>query len=224
MKDNSILLFVKWGNRKYLEPFYNEGLMYFNTVNYFAKLENDECIGDSYEGVDSLFHSENISVKMTPPGMDEIILNSETGLIGDLRISSEKTMISNLYSISAITWRYLLEKNLFTEEFVQFGDSAVVITHPKEFINRFYNAMKTQDYSYTMGLVKYYDKNHEGEIGIYKKREQYKFQKEYRINIHRYDNNPFVINIGSIKDISFISDSLKVYQMPFEIKPISNGI
>ena len=104
-----------------------------------------------------------------------------------------------------------LKKQLeLPEDCTKLGEHAVVITDVEEFLRRVRAAAHRAGYGICRGLVKYYDPN----VGtpparsdidsIFTKRDQYAYQKEFRIAIDTRTSgtNAMTLNIGSISDIA----------------------
>ena len=97
-----------------------------------------------------------------------------------------------------------------SEGCVEFGEYAVVVTDYKEFIKRVYEAAVEAGYGLMGKLVSYYDPengtppiNSEIET-IFTKRKEYEYQSEYRFAIKTgtVGDNPIILDIGKIDDIT----------------------
>lgn len=111
------------------------------------------------------------------------------------------------------------EKKFIDSKCKDFGDTFVMITNVLEFIGRVKKAASDQNIRIIYGPVEYLDvKQYLGKWAVFKKPSQYSYQNEFRFFIARNLSGPFCLNIGSIKDISFMSDSESLDQLTFEKK------
>ena len=92
----------------------------------------------------------------------------------------------------------------------EFGNHAVLIKNPSEFIRRVNLSAEKHGYKVHSGLVQYYD----AEIGtppinspiqtLFLKRKRYEYQKEWRLAVDTGTTGdyPIIIDIGGIEDIA----------------------
>ena len=87
----------------------------------------------------------------------------------------------------------------------------------KEFIDRIVKHVKTTEYTLKAGLVEYYDRdsfngNFRLDEAPFRKSNFFSYQKEYRISVDTNTNgdNPLILEIGDISDISGKMDSSSI--------------
>jgi hypothetical protein len=69
-------------------------------------------------------------------------------------------------------------------------------------------AVKKKKLKYFHGLVEYYDRHiYTGKVDVFNKPSEYAYQNEFRIYIRRRSDEPFKIQVGSLKDIAEIYPS-----------------
>jgi len=95
------------------------------------------------------------------------------------------------------------------EECKNLGEYAVIVTNVTKFIERVKAAVRSNNYELNAGLVEYYDPTRfNGSFSevesIFRKREEYKHQKEYRFSFDTgiAGTDPLILNIGDISDIT----------------------
>lgn len=221
-------MLMKFGKEEYMKSF-QKGEIYMNNLDYYINLEkesNDEYIGDKFEASLVL---KNINFKLYEVGSDKLIAqgigkNSETNFI------SKKYPIICLFCLdsSNITDNnFFPNKNLLQvsykfhdeqiEQLKKFGDSVVIITDPKAFIDKIKEA--THDIEVIDKKIKYYKENqkdyiedviNEKKMVAFWKQEKYKRQNEYRIMICRETDEPLRLNIGDINNITKLLPSITV--------------
>lgn len=219
---NHILFFVKiFENEKYRDEFVS-GKLFMNRLSYFRKIEGDADgnRGDQHEGVLSWLQPNK--VVMT---------------IGDIEVRSEDLAAPimfqmndhNRYHVFCLYAGYfdkkttsntpeeLLEQIKISEECLKLGKFAAVIHNPREYIKRVKKAVNVSGYRSGEKLVQYYNPHNfhgtfsENDV-IFRKRSEYSHQKEFRIFVdtETNDNNPYILDVGYIKDIVTICESDKI--------------
>lgn len=149
-----------------------------------------------------------------------------------------------IYCMYGLT--YLIDERRFEqpdERLREFGDSAVIIYDPNEFLNRVLHALYNKygdNCNFKLDEVHYYPPDYYGELDEFCKHVSYAWQNEMRMRVALLDENetitdadgrvrkhliqdisPITLDIGSIRDISVqISvDDLISLRLPDIIKP-----
>lgn len=184
-----------------------QGKLYAKTLDYYRNLEittGDSQIGDTYEGVFPIFDGEI-----------EILGN---GIKLPLKNQKILTKASN-YPVFCMCCFKGQERISFNEiqkeKFLNFGDTALIITNSKELEKRVILAAEKKGYKAIFGKVNYYSNDY-NETGVIKalckdinnvaffKRDTYAYQQEARF-LFVTDQNPvdhIELDIGDISDIS----------------------
>lgn len=192
---------------EYLNDFLN-GKIFMNTLRYFKTLEcNDTNRHDRSETFLSNYQPDCIQIgNLVIPKEDcsRIILNS---------LKYDFCNIFSMYSL----WPINHEEQLhIDEQNKNFGDFCVCVTDVSEFLKRIKDKTDTLGIACQYMRVKYISKNidHdvlEEEVG-FSKFASFSYQKEFRIIVDTELNidKPFVLDIGSISDIAFVSSINKL--------------
>jgi hypothetical protein len=93
----------------------------------------------------------------------------------------------------------------------KFGDSAIVISNLIEFVARFKSAARNKGYGLSQAPVTYVDRKYDGDMGPFKKFDIFAYQYEFRFVLLGAGFGPETLNIGDIRDISFL---IPVTEMP----------
>ena len=189
---------IKIGEKQYMEKLLG-GEIYMKNINYFREYEEsyqNNSRGDRYECYD--FISQNNKIFILDEMMSKSILEVENVNV----FEDKKSFPGYLYCMYAVhsgKESVLIDKRMF-----EFGDYAIVIFNPNEFIRRIKSYCKERNLHPNCSPVEYYgEKIKKGLITPFMKRDSYSYQSEARIYIH--DSNPqenMTLNIGSIKDIA----------------------
>lgn len=199
-------LLFKRGKEEYIRSFLEKGEMYFNTMEYFRNVEQDDFAkkngrNDPHEGAFLRKYHGNVRIKMIE--CDEqnaipIFLDGENFIEADLMNGG------NIFSLSSISQSQLDLKTIDID-ITTFGDSIIIITNPNEFIKRVKLELKRQKLNFHYGTVKYYSDDYTGELGgPFDKNEFFERQREFRIFIDSVGKEPISITIGNIEDIACV--------------------
>ena len=211
-----------FGLVKFLETEYHvrdfiEGKLYLNRLSYFKRIEESTTVTrkDKHEGV----------VQWLQPGDIHLEINGynlSDDLAGPLSVQMDWLDHIHVFCMTAIHSADLDIEKMSDEKIAllnqqlevdpacsAFGPYAVAVTNVTEFFLRFQTAAKRRNSNWWRGLVKYYDPLtlHGGWEGIeptYWKREEYQYQKEYRLafNDGSLGTDPTVVDVGSLHDIA----------------------
>ena len=222
-----IYVLVKFFQKEEYANDFIEGKLFANRLSYFKKLEGDEKRGDEDEGA-VVFPLGNFTLNLTVLNEDtgeETILPA----IGGPDVVTSPVMRPNWFNDINLFCMYALHGGglqgnsvedaqdlegclKISEACAEFGEYAVVVTNYKEFVKRVYEAAVGAKYGLMGKLVSYYDHengtppiNSEIET-IFAKRREYEYQSEYRFAIKTgtVGDNPIVLDIGKIDDITTI--------------------
>lgn len=159
---------------------------------------------------DSILEREflgNVKFKMCDVGLNI----EENGISTDGEncvIIKDATINGNIYCLSGIYTKDLEDETEVVEfNTNSFGESVIVITNPREFIERVKTALTKRGYQYIKYKpVEYFPNNYSGKVGIFKKHEDFKHQNEFRFFVGNPDNKPIKVEIGSIEDIAIVKE------------------
>src|SRR4051794_836898 len=92
----TIKLFLKFGEEKYVRELYENGTIYFNTLQYFRKKEDQELRGDKYEGVSRIINSTSGTFHIPS-------INKTVNYLSLHAKQSYKIVVGNLYSLYCVS-------------------------------------------------------------------------------------------------------------------------
>ena len=218
----TIFFFVKiFDDKKYATDFI-KGNLFSNRLSFFRNLEEsqDANRGDKNEGVVGLFQPEQVNLEINGR-----ILNDLAGPISIKMNWHDNLNIFCIYAAHSGNFQSLSTENFdefkkqleIPEECLNLGKYAVVVTNVSQFIERVQLAVEKNNYGLRADLVEYYNpetfngsfNEHEA---IFKKRDEYKHQKEYRFAFDSgvTGNDSLVVEIGDISDITMLCDVSEV--------------
>ena len=203
-------------NLNYADAFVR-GQLYLNRLTYFKQVEGEQQDPtgrqDRHEGTTAWFQ----------PGMGKLTINGV--LVNDAQITVQKHWLNHLHicCLHAIhsgnldldriaaenDMGQLRDQLAVPDECIALGNHAVVIRDVPAFIRRISSATETNGFRLKYGLVNYYDPatfhgQFTDEDSVFCKQSRYMFQREFRfaINSGTLDDNPLVLNVGDIRNIS----------------------
>ncbi|WP_157665051.1 hypothetical protein [Mariniblastus fucicola] len=166
----------------------------------FWGIEDGGLRGDNLDGVDHMANGMHAELR-TPSG--EIIPANVTSWALQTRTAEpEKNNLFCMYAIHRDP-----ESDPIDLRVTEFGDAALIMTNPDEFINRLADAARKTNRSIKADLVTYVPANYIGDVGLFAKTEPFRYQSEWRFAMEDGPGNPMTLNIGDISDISTLINS-----------------
>jgi len=192
----------RFSKRQYLEEFRRDGVLYMNTLRYFAKLESDPIRGDRFEDSDKIHQPSNVRhLRITDNKSGKVITFGPEAIAGPVLIGLGKRPVCNVFCMFSITGR--INVPLVDERAFEFGDSFVVILNTQEFINRVRAAADRSGFRCSYGLVEYYDEtSYSGDTGPFRKSDRFAYQREFRFLIEPGSRQPIKLVVGSLEDLT----------------------
>jgi hypothetical protein len=196
---NPVMPLLKLGQREHMVQF-RKGLLYMSPLKYFRDLENEPARADRYEGATHMIQPKDIILTFSTPGAGEFVGNSKD-LAAAVMISMDSELCCNIFCLHSITAP--VNGTLFPSEYEGFGDSIVLVRNTQEFLNRIVAAAKARNLPAKSKLVEYFDDEaYTGRLDRFWKSKRFAHQREYRIAIDSPGNDPLVLDIGDITDIT----------------------
>ena len=193
---------VKFGKLEHLLQLQNEGLLYMNNLQYFWEVE-DEDRGDPFDCIAQVHRGPKIG--FTLPDGKEVFME------GEWTIRMHPPEYERIHIFCMYALRPLVEGSFPVDERnFRFGEYALVITNPTEFLHRIECALHSQKIFGDANLVKYVDDKHTGDLGPFRKFIKLSYQSEWRLVCYKGPSGPREIMIGSIADISIIIRSNEI--------------
>jgi hypothetical protein len=188
---------VKFGQHAHLAQLQEEGLLYMNNLPYFWGVEDEDLRGDPFDSVAEVERGHRGQLTLSdgtewPAEITEWALRQHP-------LEPEKTNIFCMYALRPSAGTYPVDtRNL------QFGDYALVMTNPQQFIDRTASCLKSQGLKGKAGLVEYVDNKYAGRVGPFRKLQKFAYQSEWRLVCFDGPGDVRKISIGGIQDISTI--------------------
>ena len=193
----SISRLIKFGQKEHLESLLKRGEIFMNNIEYFRKYEEDmpeHLRGDKFECFD-LISQHNVA----------FIDNNPLWKVDDITIFGDSnTWTGYLFCMYAVHSNRISEP--IDKRMLDFGDYALIIYHPLEFINRIKRYCNDNCMIANCFPIIYYDEmSKDGLLLPFNKRRKYSYQNEARVYIHSSSpKTNLTLNIGSIEDIAKI--------------------
>ena len=172
-----------------------DGKLYLNTNKFFGEIDGSDTVRfDPFDGIDESLQVKELLV--AAPGGDWTPFGGIINPVVSRSRESEKLNILCLYALSNQRDQPFDSRNL------KFGNVAVLIRNPIEFIRRVKSAASALDKQVICGPVKYVDKlTYDGVMGSFRKFADLDYQNEFRLVLTNGTSNPCHLNIGDIRDI-----------------------
>lgn len=199
---------VKIGQYEHLKLLQAEGLIYCNSLMYFTRIEDGSVRSDKHEDAFEFesFNNPILQIKL-PDNPDSKYKNVDVTWVQLVkRYSNPPGNLFCLYCVDMTNAKdegqiCVDEKNNF------FGSHALILLDTEEFEKRLYSELEKRGLKYHFGHINYIDlKNLSGRKTLFQKDKSYSYQNEFRIFIENKSQEPLVVKIGDIGDISKLID------------------
>ena len=216
---NNLMCLIKFSKKKsHLENLINSGEIFFNKVQDYAE-SNEPERGDSNEGAIWLENAQFMNIRADHSTLGTFNLKPQKNTSGKITQYDFYYLSHSLY---AITSDVFSESDIFqiSEKMKEFGEYALMIKQPYEFLNAIVSELKRQKIQYEIKPIEYQDLSKEGKFDItpFVKDKEFSHQNEYRIIIENRDNKTKSIRIGSIADYCIQIDAQTMVEMIWEAK------
>jgi len=178
-----------------------DGKLYLNTNKFFGEIDGSDAVRfDPFDGIDESLQVKELSI--AAPGGDWTPIGGIINPVVSRSRESEKLNILCMYALSDQRDQPFDSKNL------QFGNVAVLIRNPIEFIRRVKSAGSALDKQVFHGPVEYVDKlTYDGVMGPFKKFAELAYQNEFRLVLTNGTGRHCRLDIGDIRDIAVMGPS-----------------
>ena len=206
MLEKQSFIFFKFGSEENITDLYENGTIYFNTIDYFQNLEEQGLRGDKYEGTTKITNQQSDKLKLTitiPDTRAEIPIKLSKFHLREFL----KDIKGNLYSLYCLAHQDVLEIDNFKIDprVKEFGTHFIIIQKPEKFIKSICKELDNNKFDYQLKQVEYYEKEKtNGEITLFHKTTEFEYQKEFRIVLFNDKSKPLKIQIGSLKDYALV--------------------
>lgn len=198
--------FLKFGKAQHILDLQKKGRMFFNTISYFTKFEDENLRGDKLEDVIEIDYIGDAQISLKPVDAPDSDFKSLNGF----NVTMFKRPLSptgNLFCVYAIdVAKEPVNKKLRVQKRVlDFGNYCLFISDPHELIRRTRRALESLHTPFSHRFVEYLDlSKHKGPKTVFQKDLAYNYQQEFRIFIKTDQDKPVTIDIGDLSDISFV--------------------
>ena len=165
---------VKFGCLKHLQQLQDDGLLYMNNLPYFWKTEDDELRGDPYDSVDEVARGSKARILLQDG--TEVPFESTNWAIRIHPFEPARINVFCMYALRPSAGSFPVDDRNY-----KFGDCALVVTEPQEFIDRVATRLRKEGISGKADLVEYVDDQYIGKIGPFRKLGQFAYQSEWRL-------------------------------------------
>ena len=195
-------IFLKFGEEEHICQLQEEGLIFCNTIKYFADLEHDAVRGDVLEKATYIDNSNDALLRLQP-------LDKPTAEYMSVKLSkfafNREDAYGNLFCMYSINMNQLNEgeKYKVDERLKEKYEFFLIIKDVPLFLKRIQQQLDNQKLAWEHHLIEYKDfLKFRGERTIFQKDISYSYQQEFRLLIYNSVNKPVKIAIGNIADIS----------------------
>jgi hypothetical protein len=196
---------IKFGREEDLLQLRDEGLLYMNNLPYFWGIEDEALRGDPFDCVTEINRGPKVTMRQ-PDGKDLVI--GGNWVIRMHPPAPEKMNIFCMYALRPAIENFPVDERNF-----RFGEHAVVLLNPQEFMTRIGSYLKTEKIEARGDLVEYVDDDHTGKLGPFKKLRKFAYQSEWRLVCMSGPGGPRNIRIGSIRDISALVRCVEINKL-----------
>lgn len=197
---NEIISIIKFGEKKYIQDLYENGTVFMQRLFNYHEIEHIE-IGDKNEGMTHLFQAKEVK-SLTINGYKL----EPTGSIKILESNADNPFVYCSYALREQHFKDGV--NCIDKRCLDFGDAAIIIPDFDKFYSLIKDTILKEDNVY-MDLVSYVDKKtYHGQMGIFKKLNNYQHQSEHRIVLESSCKNQNIqLKLGSLKEIAYMVDA-----------------
>jgi hypothetical protein len=213
-KTHTILLFLKFGSEENILDLYENGTIYMNTISWFKAVDDNYLRGDTYEGLSKIMNY--------PKGKFRIeSLNHEVNYEKLQIRHANKDLLGNIYSLFCVSsfFEPTPENFKIDKRVEEFGSHCLIIKNCPKFLSLIEAKLTFLGYEYDHDFVEYYDKDKiNGNIDFFHKREEFRYQNEFRFLVYNDKKEPIKFQIGCLKDISEVVKSEDAKHLKLESK------
>jgi len=202
------LVLIKFGRQEHLDELQRKGLLYMNDLPYFWRIEEQGVRGDKNDGVAIRYNGNSGLPKIE--GQDFEVIDWE------MRFPPENAKEINIFCMYAL----MPATHPIDERMGEFGDRALVFYNSQELLDRIYREFKRQRIEAHADMVSYVPRSYVGEMGPFRKLDNYSWQSEWRLVVYGREGIPRIIEIGDLSNCSRASSAADL-NASFEItKPV----
>jgi len=203
----SIWAFLKFGTKENLLNLMNNGELFINTISAFQEMK-DKYRGDIFEGASTVTPGGKIEKLVYTNSLGQSINFQENGLSVEYLIGRPnwKNKPTHMYCLYMLKDRsYKKDEQVIDERNLQFGNYALAINNPGEFVERISSEFNNRRFKWKADFVTYVEIDSDGrKYDLFKKPQLYDYQNEYRFLISTEEKRAIKVHLGSLKKISVL--------------------
>ena len=223
---SELIAAIKIGKEKNINKLYELGQVHFRPTKYFREIEDinqpQYFRKDKYEGTSSILKKGRLELfkdgaKLAYSEKPELLIRGENdeGYIFCFRSIFENQVIIGSRN-----------KLPIDEKIKNFGDTALIIFNPKEFMSRLTNCLYTKFNNFKYHQVTYLKIEEQNYLySIFCKPHHYEYQNEGRIFINKIESEEYInTEIGNLSDIAIKLpiDKLNDIELEYDKNPVDN--
>ncbi len=192
---------AKFSKKKFLKDILEKEELFFNTITYFSKKENENHQFDQYEGINKIYQSNNVvDLKL----FDRHFKVKDNGKPIKIRLSSNN-YFTHICCFTFFTNEIIEingERKVFDPQLFEFGNYFIVGIDINEILKIISSACEIDKniFKWEISPVTYYDvKKINGDWNIFCKPLKYRYQNEIRVAIAINSNKEFKLKVSGIK-------------------------
>lgn len=211
INEKTTYILFRRGKPEHIASLFEKGEIYINTIDCIREYDENKERSDPNDSITVRKYIGEGEVRFGIPEC-EIDHSSVPLQATNICMYTDNGEKGNIYCLSGIFGSDLI-KSKETHEFKThtLGQSLIIITNPREFLNRVKEALSKSGFdNIKHGRVEYFSNEYSGNAGIFKKHDYFSYQNEYRIYVPNPANERIIVNIGSMEDIAEIRESCRI--------------
>lgn len=211
-QEKAIRHVFKIGNAEHIVALLNHGELYLNTIDWFRQADQNT---ERFDGLEGAVEIDQVSwIKLRDEQGKEFEFSRPEhpkhhpahGVLRSAHVlTHEDRLKGNIFSCTGVAVGEGPKFRKLDRRFGQFGDAAILIENPNQFLTRVEKALQELGLKYLISPVTYYDpSSFIGKLGVFMKKDMHSYQHEVRIWVKSDSNEPIKLRLGSLRDIALI--------------------
>lgn len=215
-------LLIKFGKFEHMKALYETGEVYLGTLDSYQHAEGNAERHDPDEGLASVQQMQGARLRFQDHE------TNEWRDLGEITSGLPRFRNSHLSKLNVFCLFYCEvedDKRLRLEEVIDlrltngFGDAAVLIYQPKEFLGCVKAVAQRLGHKYQAKMVSYVPiTNHEGDVGPFLKDERFQHQREFRIVVAdtTFPGTCMKLKVGPLKELALLLEVTDIRKLVFD--------
>ncbi|NBG65599.1 hypothetical protein [Acidiluteibacter ferrifornacis] len=215
-----IFALIKFGEKEHLESLMHKGQMRFGALDSFAQSIQKER-GDKFEGAFNIVNGQFSKIEYNHPVLGKGSFTPVPNTKGTIiNFTDDPFFCFSSYALTSDCFNKT-DIHKIDDRMMEFGEYALVIKEPNIFLGRVKSSLTELNYPFEGKLTSYLNFKQEGTVDatLFTKTQDLQHQFEHRILIKtERKQEEIFIEIGSIKNICFLSRTHEMLQTEFKGK------